>query len=30
LRETNPKATYEDVLEWMLTNLIEELEAELN
>lgn len=30
LRETNPKATYGDVLKWMFRALIEELEAEMN
>jgi hypothetical protein len=30
LRETNPAATYNDVLKFMLGALIEELEAELN
>lgn len=30
MRVTNPKATYNDVLESMLTDLIEELEAEMN
>lgn len=29
LRETNPKATYEDVIAWMLSAMIEELEAEI-
>lgn len=30
MRATNPKATYNDVLKSMLTDLIEELEAEMN
>lgn len=30
LRETNPNATYNDVLKWMFRILIEELEAEMN
>ena len=30
LRETNPQATYGDVLDWMLRNLIDELEADMN
>jgi hypothetical protein len=30
LRENNPKATYNDVLKWMLEELIEELEANMN
>jgi hypothetical protein len=30
LRETNPRATYNDVLKWMLRELIEELEGEMN
>lgn len=30
LRETNPNATYNDVLKWMLGSLIEDLEAEMN
>jgi hypothetical protein len=30
LRETNPKATYQDVLAWMVEAAIEDLEAEMN
>ena len=30
LRETNPNATYNDVIMWMVRNLIEKLEAEMN